>query len=498
MPRSTSAVLRHRVRARARSCAAALLAGGLVAAALSAPVTATAAAPAAAPAAVATAPAALAPSALRAAAVSARAPKRYTPPVGVRFNDPLGGRDARRKILGHLIRTVDSVPSRQAIRIASWNIRSNDLVDALVRAHRRGVSVRVVIDRLNANPDNPNEGFDRLARALAGSRNGSRPPELRSVTQRCASACRGPRGIAHAKFFLFSKAGNARWITMFGSANATDLAATHQWNDLFTLRDRPGLYEHFELVFDEMVSDQHATQGFVTADFGPYRTAFYPYRDEGAVGDPVLNELNRTRCAGATGGAGTKGRTRIRIAMTSWHGDRGIAIAERLRQMFDRGCNVKVVYAVMGNEILRIMRRGGPRPIPLRQIVQDFDSDGVYDRYLHIKTMTISGNYDGVGDAEVTFNGSANWTPVALVSDEAGMRIFGRGVRAQYEQWVDRLYANPPYNPGGAGGSAGGAGRTVAGRTTVTSPAHAGLAPAEVEQLARARGVDPYREVQVN
>ena len=41
-------------------------------------------------------------------------------------------------------------------RIASWNFRSPAISRALIRAHQRGVSVRVIMDYGNWNPDIPN------------------------------------------------------------------------------------------------------------------------------------------------------------------------------------------------------------------------------------------------------------------------------------------------------------------------------------------------------
>ena len=135
------------------------------------------------------------------------APDDYTPRGGVTFNNPLAGTDSRRAIIRHLLRTVNSVPGKQTIRIASWNIRSDELADALIEAHRRGVSVRVVMDRLNANPDNRNDTFNRMKNAFKGD--DKRKPEMRSSTKRCVSSCRYGGGIAHSKFFLFSQAGKA-------------------------------------------------------------------------------------------------------------------------------------------------------------------------------------------------------------------------------------------------------------------------------------------------
>ena len=55
------------------------------------------------------------------------------------------------------------------------------------------------------------------------------------------------------------------------------------------------------------------------------------------------------RCTGATGGAGYKGHTVVYIAMHAWHGNRGLYLAQRIRQLYDYGCYVRILYSFMGH-----------------------------------------------------------------------------------------------------------------------------------------------------
>jgi PLD-like domain len=439
--------------------------------------------------------------------VSPKPPEVYDVPTGVKTNNPLGDREARRRILAHLLHTINSTPGGEKIRIATWNMRSDDLTNALVAAHKRGVSVRVVIDRLNANPRNPNAGFERLTNALKFGQK-KRPQSMKSYTRRCVSACRAPGGIAHVKFYLFSKiratkTKSARDIVMYGSANATDLAAYAQWNDLYTMRGQGAVYREFMGVYKEMVKDRSVAQPYLSFQHGNFTDYFYPYRGDGTENDPLMEVLNDIRCGGATDGTGSNGHTRLRIAQTSMWGDRGIVIAQRLRIMYQRGCDIKIVYAVMGNEVLSVLRHTTRGRVPIRQIAQDFNRDGVYDRYLHMKNMGVSGVYAGVTNANVTWNGSANWTSVALASDEVVARIFGTKTMRVYSNWVDYLYAHPPvfsFLPPGAGGGGTGpdpGGRTIAGPADgqVYGRVYGEAAQDAVLALARSRGVDPYAKL---
>ncbi len=418
------------------------------------------------------------------------APQHYRPPAGLKTNNPLGSKARRTEINRHLLRLINSVPGSHKIRIASWNIRSWAFIDALTRAHKRGVSVRIVVDRGNAKPENPNAQVDKLQRVLNGWGNKQRTGPYRSKLTRCRSACRGPRGIAHTKFFLFSRVGGGiKHVVVNGSHNMTDVAARAQWNDVYTIRGRQGIYDQFEMVFGQMLKDKNVHKRFVSSNFGGLTTYFHPYGGPGATGDPVLRRLNQTSCNAAGG------KTKLRIAMTSWHGKRGISIAKRIRTMHNRGCNVKIIYAVMGNGILWWLRRAGSW-IPHRQITQDPDGDGVYNRYLHMKVLTIAGNYRGNRNARVVFTGSENWSPAAIPSDEAGFRIYGAGLVARYNNWIDYLYANPPYRRSSRVSTRSGV--AARGTAEVLEVPPAQRTPAEVEKVARARGVDPYALIEVD
>lgn len=373
---------------------------------------------------------------------AARTPDNYTPRTGVKFNNPLDR--SRRRVLQHINRTINSVPKKEKIRILSWNIRSDAFVDALIAAHRRGVSVRVLISLGNANPDNPNQSFNRLQRVLREG-NKKRPKTLRSFARKCDRSCRGERGIAHTKMYLFSRAGKARNVVMYSSANATEVAVTRQWNDVYTLANRAKPYGDFIDMFNEMKKDKPAKPPYRKFVGSRFTSEFLPWKGKKAKGDPTLNVLNKVRCNGATRGTGVNGRTHIRIAQTAILNKRGIRIADRLKEMWDNGCNIKIVYALMGNNVLRAVRRpGGRGPVPIRQIAQDWEDDGVYDRYLHLKYMTISGVYAGDRSTRLTVNGTANWSGLTMVSDEIIGYVPGERMRRKHADWVDHLFGNPP------------------------------------------------------
>ncbi len=370
--------------------------------------------------------------------------ERYKPRPGVVFNNPLGTVDQKWAVHNEIVRSIRGTGRKQKIRIHSWNIRSGAITRALINAHKRGVSVRVIIWVGNAHAENPNELLDELERELKRNGNRKRPQARKSGVTRCVGSCRGRGGIAHSKYFLFTRVNGVRHVIIYGGHNATRIAATHQWNDVDIITEKRPIFRDFMRTFNESYRDEPVRPAWRTNTFGRWETQFYPYQGPKISGDPVLDDLRKVKCRGSTHPATPNGRTQIRIAMTSWHGERGKNIARLITRKQDQGCDIKIIYAVAGNQVMRILRSEGNRPVPFRQIVQDFDGDGVYDRYLHTKVMTVRGVWDGRTRASMVWNGSANWSPLVIASDEAGMRMQAPAKARAYARFVDHWYDNPP------------------------------------------------------
>jgi hypothetical protein len=395
------------------------------------------------------------------ATAAAERRKRFTPKPGVIVSNPLNSN--RKRVMNHILKSIKATRRGQTIRIISWNVASRDFVRVLSNAHDRGVSVRLLMSKQKAEAQPRDGDFWRLRRALR--KPNGQPDRMRSWARGCDRSCRGRRGIAHSKLFLFSKVGRAENVVMSTSANATDVSIYRQWNDLYTHRGSREIFRGFMDVFAEAARDKPVRRGFRTFEGRDVTGYAYPWTGSSARGDRVKNELKRITCRGARGGTGVNGRTQIRISQDAIIDKRGIEIAHILRNKHEAGCNIKIVYALMGREVRRILLHTNRGPIRIRQIVQDWDLDGVYDRYLHAKAMSVSGWYRKDRSARIAWQGSENWSGLAKLSDEQGFQIRRAGAEGVYTRWVDWLYDNPPPQR----------------EPTTTTLA-----------TARARGVDPY------
>jgi phosphatidylserine/phosphatidylglycerophosphate/cardiolipin synthase-like enzyme len=389
--------------------------------------------------------------------------KRYEVAPGITFNSPIGSRATKNKINTKIIGAINHARPRSMIKIMTWNFQSPQAANALLNAQARGVVVRLLMDASNSDADTPNPSFVRLRNELA-AHNGKKKPERRSVAKTCKGSCRGKGGSAHAKFFLFGRTGGSRQVLMQGSANLTVAAATNQWNELFTTVDQKDVFTYATHVFDQMWRDKPAKAPYTTFSRGRYALTFSPYAGKNFKGDPVQHTLDKVGCRGAVKSGNSRGRTIVRSAPDVIRGNRGMAAAKRLKALWDRGCDVRIVYTVMGVAARKVLRApGGRGAVPMRHLVQDFDGDGDFDNYFHIKVLTINGVVGKNRTTFITFNGSSNTSDLATHSDENIGTLEGRGYLRRYQSHIDYWFEHPPpdgeYDGTGNGGGGGGAAR---------------------------------------
>ena len=379
-------------------------------------------------------------------------PSHYTPPGGPRFNNPYGSRSSRRSLLTHVIKSIDSVPGYRlpagidpatgkrvacptnpaeypnTIRIALYSIADQSFVDSLIDAHKRCISVKLLMNS-HLNSDN-SPAWRRLVNGL-GTRGGNFVNK-RSYAYRCSNGCIGST-VLHTKFYLFSEAGKVRNVMMTGSSNMTSNAVRVQWNDLFTVDNEQPLYDTYMNIWNRMTPDRRGNGPFVFQS-GEYTSTFYPMRQATRNNDKTLDALNTIHCTGATGGAGFKGRTVVYIVMHAWHGNRGLYLAKRVRQLYDSGCYVRILYSFMGHGTYSLLTRNTGSRMIARRVLFPGPSGLVAAKYSHMKMFAASGRVGSDSSAHVTWTGSNNWADRSIKADEVTIRIPSTSV---YNAYVD-------------------------------------------------------------
>ncbi len=380
-------------------------------------------------------------------------PSHYTPPSGPKFNNPYGTQTSRRTLLSHVIRTINSSPGYHlpkgvdpttgkpvacptnpkyypsVIKIALYSIADRSFVDALIAAHRRCVSVQLLMNS-HLNVDN-SPSWRRLVNNIPQRTAAFRTQ--RSFVHRCSNGCLGST-VLHTKFYLFSHAGNSRDTVMVGSSNMTSNAVRVQWNDLFTVNRNTSLYDDYTSMFNKMAPDVRGNGPRIYRS-GPYVSTFYPMRQANRSNDRTLAALQSIRCTGANGGAGINGHTVVYVAMHAWHGTRGLYLAQRLRQMYANGCYIRILYSFMGHGTYTLLTRHTNSRMVARRVLFA-GPNGIATKYSHMKMFAASGNVAGDPSSWVTWTGSNNWADRSIKADEVTIRIPSRSVyRAYVNHW---------------------------------------------------------------
>lgn len=366
-------------------------------------------------------------------------PTSFTPIGNVLFNNANAGAAKRDVLIHKIIRTINATPKGSTIHLATWSYFDRPVTTALINAHRRGVSVRLVMSSEQAKAS---ASYRRLRRALQHYGNDRRTPEMKSYAKTCKGACRGKAGTMHAKLYLFSQAGKATDVVMWGSPNLTSASERIQWNDLFTSTTRPKLYAYAESIFEQLWKEKTVDQPYAVEPFGHVAFSMLPYH---GTDDWVTNTLKTVKCHGATGGTGVGGKTSILVAQAVIRGKVGDRIAHQLKRLYNDGCPMKILYSIRGVSTRKILESSSGRgAVPMRHYVQDTNGDGVFDKYLHMKVLAISGVVGANTATTMVEDGSPNWADMSVHNDEVVGYFYTAHIRAEYASWINYLWNHVP------------------------------------------------------
>jgi len=359
--------------------------------------------------------------------------KHWMPEAGVVINNPLGDHDARAVIVQRIMAGIRHTHRGDTIRFATYNLDRKDSVNALIKAHKRGVNVQVVVNDNYMAPQSV-----RLQKYLG--KNIHRGSFLRF----CSGSCRAARGNLHLKIYSFSGTGAAHDVLISSSANLTNAAPVAQWNDAVTVVGNKRLFKVWTKVFNQLKQDKPVKHRRITYSTKKLNVAFHRLQAGTAdpvnhgrttvarkdtTGDPILARLNKISCK--TGpNYGVNGHTMIRLMEYAWFGSRGVTLANRIATLKRQGCDVMSIMSHSDKRVEGILASAG---IPMRDITwaygEKLSTDGhsiVYGsrQYSHLKAMTISGRYAGK-NMKTVITGSENWSAISFQNDEVTMQLVG-------------------------------------------------------------------------
>lgn len=360
---------------------------------------------------------------------------RRSPQIDTVFSYPQPGAPDQ-TISTKLVRYLDQAPAGSEVAAAFFVTDPNyPVFDALIRAHDRGVRVRVVLDSGDRQAPDTNQAadatFERLGLAL-GKDTGAP-----SFAMQCTLACisKDANSVNHNKFVALSASGEASEVVFQSTANQRFAGSGDTaWNAAVVSSGNPELYESYLGYFNDLATrrsvpdnDYNATRPPVTSGkFTPY---YFP-RTDGT--DSVSQGLMSVDCSVPT--------TTVNVMASYFTRPK---IRNRVNELAEAGCGVRVIART--DHITREFCDTLLPPVEVR--IGDPPSESKVG--IHGKYVTISGGYDGTANRNLVWMGSHNFTYNALVrNDETFLLIDDRNVHDAFVNNFERIWADQSLTPG--------------------------------------------------
>ncbi|MEO3782029.1 phospholipase D-like domain-containing protein [Actinocorallia sp. B10E7] len=341
----------------------------------------------------------------------------YAVPEGAVFNRPsAAGTGEENTIQDRLLTLIRHTPGGAEIKVAIYAWREEAVKDALLRAHERGVRVKVLMNHA------ADTGSEAIHSKLVGAL-GEYEPGKESWAAQCVQGwgCLGT-GINHNKFILFSQVGTSRNVVVQSSANLTYHDRIKFWNNAYIAADA-GLYRLYDDYFRRLETGIGRTtppddDEYQMSESGPYRLYTNPYQGP----DMLVQELDALRCS-----PDPARPTRIRVTALLFN---RTELAEKLVSLQDQGCRVHLAFRRLSTEVSDLFQGR------LSGVRRCSGAMTVHSKYMAISTG--AGTFEGRIGQKVVFTGSHNYGRAALRNnDETLLRIVDPRVHRQYEENFD-------------------------------------------------------------
>lgn len=354
--------------------------------------------------------------------------------VEVLFNYPVPGTQDL-AISDALSALIDDTGAGESIVLSYFVIQPNHpVIDALLRAFSRGVSVKVVLDSGDGQKAKKNAAIDasyaRLAETLGTSGD--------SFAKQCNRSCitDEPDSINHNKFAAFSRTSDAQFVTFQGTGNLrADGSGDSAFNAAVVIRGDETTYRQYTGYFDDLAGERRVSKdnydGYrPPATSGPVTAHFFPRTDKT---DTLSASLRTASCAAQP--------TTVRVMAPFFSRKR---VRNTLRDMANAGCNVQVL-ARQDTMTRDFCDKLDPGKVAVR-IAPAPTKDRVT---IHAKYVLVDGSYGGGADQRITWVGSHNLTDNALErNDETFMQFTDAAVANAFSGNWDRLWNDPSMSSG--------------------------------------------------
>ncbi|KAK3368293.1 hypothetical protein B0H63DRAFT_534451 [Podospora didyma] len=375
------------------------------------------------------------------------------------FNDPAGSETAQYAIYQQLARIIDRVPSGSYIEMSWFEFGVKYTTDAaskpniparLVKAHQRGVNVRIILDNNDKDSGESNNdwpAYKTLAAELGTSDSASSYIALCPNLKGCIAKRKiytDTYAYNHNKFLLASSivlnSGAVVSNVVFqSSGNLGEWDATTSWNNAMTWSEAASFANYHRYFGDQRTYHASSTGNddyyWVGDSANQFKTHFFPRKETDgnlnqASTDTIVSILNSVSCSYIGETDGLRHQTDIRVVMWSFS---RLAVAEKLAALVRAGCWVDVVVTKdnMNDGVRNALRADnlGGKTMGLTECGVAWQGRNLRP---HSKYMLIDGAYDDDQIPRV-FTGSHNYAVSALRNaDESLVRVRSAAVHEAY------------------------------------------------------------------
>lgn len=374
------------------------------------------------------------------------------------FNNPAGSEIEQYVIFQQLARLIDRVPAGEYIEMSWWGFVADYTTDTaskpnlpqrLIKAHKRGVNVRIILDN---NKNFQGSGNSQLypyktLSTVLGTKE-TAPSFILVCPDRkgCIAKRKIYSGYAfnHNKFLLASRivldgGATVSNVVFQSSGNLGTWDADTVWNNAVTWSETAS-FNNYHKYFGDLRANYNGRGNdnyyWVGASSDIYQPYFFPRREtngdlQQASTDTIVGILNSVKCSYVSKEDGKKYQTNVRILM--WAFTR-VDIAEQLASLIRAGCWVDIAYYNMSKEVTKALQNAGGK-VGVTKCAVPWQGRTLMP---HSKYMLIDGAYDN-DQVPIVFTGSPNYEMSALRNaDETLVRIRSVSIHSSYLQ--DNFY----------------------------------------------------------
>jgi len=330
------------------------------------------------------------------------------------------------EIFDQLIKYFDAAPEGAIVHINIYLFSYNPIIDAIIRAHERGVKIKLLVDRSrNESIETNTSAIAKLQTKLTGH------STFTIVNNDISSGSSG--SINHHKYALFSELrvngeGMVKNVVFSTSSNFT-AADMKKIQDALIISDE-NLYNAFKQNWE--TTYRYAGSGMTAYNYQTYSSwdgdtnaYFFPRRMNGSFegNDTIIEILEKIS---------DYANTTVQVGMSDWS-DTRLNVVQKLIELKEKGVTVEVIAK----------SSSGPQ---IQAALQTLKDKGAYVNILvlpvniHAKFMLIKGGWNGKPNSEVIITGTHNFTSNALkVNNEVIILLRNNGLFGDYQNYYHKL-----------------------------------------------------------